>query len=154
MFFSSLRMKTGKVALAFIAIALLTTLAQGAKAQFVNAEDLFDAKAVAKRHRAELMKIAHVRVVTAEIDAQNDAAVLIEVDDQKNVDEVTRQLPSQIEGFPVEVGEDDSSEDGAVDEFRNDPDVTAMPTPVPPTVDQNGIYSQTWQPATTPDGSQ
>ena len=152
-------MKTGKVAFTSIAVVLLTTLARGANAQFVNAQDLFDAKAVAKRHRAELMKIAHVRVVTAEIDAQNDAAVLIEVDDQKNVDEVTRQLPSELEGFPVEVGEDDSAEDTQGDfsvfgTLPNDADATAMPTPVPPTVDQNGIYSQTWQPATTPDGSQ
>ncbi len=96
-------MKSEKIALAFIAIALLATLARGAMAQTVDeraAEDLCDAKAVAKRHRAELMKIPHVRVVTAEIDAQNDSAVLIEVDDQKNVDEVTRQLPSELEGFP------------------------------------------------------
>ncbi len=62
-----------------------------------------DAEAVGKRHSAELMKIPHVRVVTGELDGRNEAAILIEVDDQKNVDAVTRQLPSKIEGFPVEV---------------------------------------------------
>ena len=58
-----------------------------------------------KRHSAELMKIPHVQAVTGELDGQNEAAILIEVDDPKNVDAVTRQLPSKIEGFPVEVDE-------------------------------------------------
>jgi hypothetical protein len=148
-------MKVGKVTAGVLAIALIAGIACGVKAQTPDEEgakqDMHDAKAVAKRHRAELMKIPHVRVVTAEIDAQNNAAVLIEVDDQKNVDEVTRHLPSELEGFPVEVGEDDSiDESGRWGEGV----ATAMPTPVPPEVDQNGIYGRTWQPATNPEGSQ
>ena len=59
------------------------------------------------------MKIPHVRVVTGELDGQNEAAILIEVDDQKNVDSVTRQLPSKIEGFPVEVDEGPGDYDSA-----------------------------------------
>ena len=104
-------MKVGKIAASIVAIALIAGMARNAKAQSPDPErtkeDLRDAEAVSKRHRAELMKIPHVTVVTGEIDAQNDAAILVEVDDLKNVDDVTRQLPSQIEGFPVEV--DDSN---------------------------------------------
>ncbi len=104
-------MKVGKIAASVVAIALLAGIARNAKAQSPDPErtkeDLRDAEAVSKRHRAELMKIPHVSVVTGEIDVQNDAAILVEVDDLKNVDDVTRQLPSQIEGFPVEV--DDSN---------------------------------------------
>ena len=90
-----------------IAVALAAGIARSAKAQTLEedraAEDLRDAASAGKRHRAELMKIPHVRIVTGEIDSQNDAAILVQVDDPKNVDAVTRQLPSKIEGFPVEV---------------------------------------------------
>ncbi len=76
-------------------------------------QDLHDAEIVSKQHRAELMKIPHVRVVTAEIDPRKDAVILVEVDDPKNVDSVMRQLPSKIEGFPVDVdeGAPDSAQD-------------------------------------------
>jgi hypothetical protein len=106
-------MKLGKIAACVMALALAACVARNARAQAQTldaehaAEDLHDAEAAAKRHRAELMKIPHVRVVTGEVDGQNDAAILVEVDEQKNVDGVTRQLPSQIEGFPVEVDEND-----------------------------------------------
>jgi len=113
----SLKVKTGKIAAALIAIALLASSARNAKAQTPEqertTEDLHDAEAVSKRHRAELMKVPHVRVVTGEVDRRNEAAILVEVDDQKNVDAVMRQLPSKIEGFPVDVdeGAPDSSQD-------------------------------------------
>jgi hypothetical protein len=142
-------MKIRKIAASLVAIALIASFARNVRAQTVDertAEDLFDAKAAARRHRAELMKIPHVRVVTGEIDGQHDAAILVEVDDQKNVDEVTRQLPSQLEGFPVEVDEDDDEDES--------PAASQMPTPVPPTVDQNGIYHHSWLNAPKPDGSQ
>jgi hypothetical protein len=109
-------MKIGKIAAVVMAIALVAGVARNARAQAQTleaeraAEDLQDAEAAAKRHRAELMKIPHVRVVTGEVDGQGDAAILVEVDEQKNVDGVTRQLPSQIEGFPVEVDEGDGAE--------------------------------------------
>ncbi len=90
-----------------IAIALLACVARNAQAQTPDdertEEDLRAATAVSKRHRAELMKIPHVTIVTGEIDEQNEAAILVEVDKQKAVDAVTRQLPPKIEGFPVEV---------------------------------------------------
>ncbi|HSY78672.1 MAG TPA: hypothetical protein VK884_03645 [Verrucomicrobiae bacterium] len=104
-------MKLGKIAAGVMAIALVAGVARNARAQAKTLEaeqsdeDLHDAEAAAKRHRAELMKIPHVRVVTGEVDGQNEAAILVEVDEQKNIDAVTRQLPSQIEGFPVEVDE-------------------------------------------------
>ena len=108
-------MKLGKIAAGVMAIALVAGVARNARAQAKTLEaeqsdeDLHDAEAAAKRHRAELMKIPHVRVVTGEVDGQNEAAILVEVDEQKNIDAVTRQLPSQIEGFPVEVDESDGA---------------------------------------------
>jgi len=109
-------MKIRKIAVGVLAIALIAGVARNARAQAKTLEaeqadeDLHDAEAAAKQHRAELMKIPHVRVVTGELDGQNEAAILVEVDEQKNVDAVTRQLPSQIEGFPVEVDESDGAE--------------------------------------------
>jgi hypothetical protein len=94
-----------------------------------NAEtDLKQADAVAKRHRDELMKIPHVRVVTGEVDARSDAAILVEIDDQKNYDSVARQVPSQIEGFPVEIEE-------PAETTRTWPDPRRFPT-----VDAGGHY--------------
>jgi hypothetical protein len=102
-----LEVKIGKIAIVMIVVALAAGIAWSAEAQTLEedraAEDLRDAASAGKRHRAELMKIPHVRIVTGEIDSQNDAAILVQVDDPKNVDAVTRQLPSKIEGFPVEV---------------------------------------------------
>ncbi len=49
------------------------------------------------------MKIPHVRSVIAELNAQKETAILVKVDDPKNIEDVTNKLPSQIEGFPVDV---------------------------------------------------
>jgi formylglycine-generating enzyme required for sulfatase activity len=134
-----LAVKIEKIAAVLIAVALMASVARNAGAQTPDAEqaaqDLHDAEAVSKRHSAELMKIPHVTVVTGEVDAGNEAAILVEVDEQKNVDAVTRQLPSQIEGFPVEVdeernfrseaghwGNESEAEDGS-------PRATSLPTP-------------------------
>lgn len=135
-------MKLGKIVAGVMAIALVTGVARNARAQAKTLEaeqsdeDLHDAEAAAKRHRAELMKIPHVRVVTGEVDGQNEAAILVEVDEQKNIDAVTRQLPSQIEGFPVEV---DESEGSAVE---GDFSVRAFPAP-PPTINNKGYNLHT-----------
>jgi hypothetical protein len=148
--------KIGKIAAALIAIALVACVVRNARAQTLEqeqaAQDLRDAEAVGKRHSAELMKIPHVQAVTGEVDGQNEAAILIEVDDQKNVDAVTRQLPSKIEGFPVEVDEriPVSAKGGSMIFLKDD-----AATPVPPTIDKNGYYHHTWlkpsAPATKPD---
>jgi hypothetical protein len=131
--------KVGKIAAGLIAIALVACCVRNARAQTLDqeqsAQDLRDAEAVSKRHRAELMKIPHVTVVTGEVDGHNEAAILVEVDDQKNVDAVTRQLPSQIEGFPVEI--DEGLPDGAQDE------AAAAPTPFPE-IDRNGYHHHSW----------
>ena len=133
-------MKLGKIAAGVMAIALVGGVARNARAQTKTLEaeqsdeDLHDAEAAAKRHRAELMKIPHVRVVTGEVDGQNEAAILVEVDEQKNIDAVTRQLPSQIEGFPVEVDESE----GAV----GLPGVGSSPAP-PPTINNKGYNLHT-----------
>jgi hypothetical protein len=136
-------------------IALIAGIARVAKSQMPDAEqaaqDLRDAEAVSKRHRAELMKFPHVTVVTGEVDRQKEAAILVEVDDQKNVDEVTRQLPSQIEGFPVEVDEG-SEEPGGSNAFGSL--AAAAPTPLPE-IDKNGYHHHSWikksAPAASPD---
>ena len=141
-----------------IAITLVGCVARTAKAQTPDqeqaAQDLRDVDAVSKRHRAELMKIPHVQAVTGEVDGQNEAAILVEVDDQKNVDGVMREVPSRIEGFPVEVDEGAPSVDprilGEIGHWGN-----AAATPVPPTIDKYGYYHHTWlkpsAPATNPD---
>ena len=73
------------------------------------------------------------------------------MDDQKNIDSVTRAVPSQLEGFPVEVdlggiGYAFHSEAG---HWGN-----VAPTPTPPTIDKNGYYHHVWlkpsAPATNP----
>ena len=116
------------------------------------AQDLRDAEATGKRHRAELMKIPHVTVVTGEVDGRNEAAILVEVDDQKNVDAVMRQLPSRIEGFPVDVDESapEIGKGGSMIFLKDD-----AATPTPPTIDKNGFHHHTWlkpsAPATNPD---
>ena len=147
--------KTGKIAAALIAVALVACVARNAGAETMEqeqaAQDLRDAEAVSKRHRAELMKIPHVRVVTGEVDGRNEAAILVEVDDQKNIDSVTRQLPSKIEGFPVEVDESapDSESPASRSEAAHWGNVAA--TPLPPTIDKLGIHHHVWIPATNPD---
>jgi len=139
-------MKLGKIAAGVMAIALVACVARNARAQAKTLEaeqsdeDLHDAEAAAKRHRAELMKIPHVRVVTGEVDGQGDAAILVEVDEQKNVDAVTRQLPSQIEGFPVEVDEGESAEvdlsnSGVPGHWAVGVRAAQLPTPTPTSLD-------------------
>jgi hypothetical protein len=150
--------KIGKIAAALIAIALVVCAARNALAETLEqeraAQDLRDAEAVGKRHNAELMKIPHVSVVTGELDGRNEAAILIEVDDQKNIDSVMRQVPSKLEGFPVEV--DDGEGDDESPGFRSEAAHwgNADPTPVPPTIDKNGYYHHAWlkpsAPATNP----
>jgi hypothetical protein len=148
--------KIGKIAVALIAIALVACVVRSARAETLEQEqaalDLRDAEAAGKRHSVELMKIPHVQAVTGELDGRNEAAILIEVDDQKNVDAVTRQLPSKIEGFPVEVDENvpEIGKGGSMIFLKDD-----AATPTPPTIDKNGYYHHAWlkpsAPATKPD---
>ncbi len=77
--------------------------ATGQPADEQDAHEMQQAEEVSKRHTAELLKIQHVRKVVAEHNAQKEIAILVQVDDPKNIDEVTNKLPSQIEGFPVDV---------------------------------------------------
>ena len=146
-------MKVQKIAAALIVVGLLASDARCVRAETPEqeqaAQDLRDAEAVSKRHRAELMKIPHVRVVTGEVDGRNEAAILVEVDDQKNVDAVMRQVPSKIEGFPVEVDE------GAPESEQIDLNYSHQGTGPPPTIDKNGYHHHEWlkpsAPATKPD---
>jgi hypothetical protein len=144
-------MRIGSIAVALIAVALFASSVRNAIAQTPDqeqaAQDLKDANAASQRHRAELMKIPHVRVVTGEVDGQNEAAILVEVDDQKNIDAVLRQVPSKIEGFPVEVDEgqgDDCDNSGPAINCVHVGHWDAAPTPIPPLIDKNGYYHHTW----------
>ena len=140
--------KIGKIAAGLIAIVLIASVVRDARAgtpdQEQAAQDLRDAEAVCKRHRAELMKVQHVTVVTGEVDGRNEAAILVEVDDQKNIDSVMRQVPSQIEGFPVDVDEGQGDDESPA--FRSEAGHWGgvSPTPTPPTIDKNGYYHHTW----------
>jgi len=150
-----LNVKIEKIAAALVAVALLACVVRNATAETLEQEqaalDLRDAEAAGKRHRAELMNIPHVQAVTGELDGRNEAAILIEVDNLKNVDAVTRQLPSRIEGYPVEVDEriPVRAKNGSGLIFLQD-----SATPPPPTIDKNGYYHHTWlkpsAPATNP----
>ena len=142
-----------KIAAALIAVALLVGIARAQTPdQERTAQELRDAEAVSKRHRAELMKIPHVKVVTGEVDPRNEAAILLEVDDQKNVDEVMRKAPSRIEGFPVEVDEAEDTNDETPIE-PEDSGANRFPT-----IDENGNHHHTWlkpaAPLATPATSQ
>jgi hypothetical protein len=150
-------MRVGKIAAGLIAIALVACFVRNARAltleQEQAAQDFFEAKAVSKRHRAELMKIPHVRVVTAQIDNRNEAEILVEVDDPKNVDSVMRQVPSRLEGFPVEVDEGQSDDCDESDTTINCLHVGhwgAASTPIPPTNDQQGYYHHAWSNPSAP----
>src|ERR1700676_4281833 len=77
--------------------------ATGQPADEQDAHEMQQAEEVSKRHTAELLKIHHVRKVIAERNAQKEIAILVQVDDPKYIEEVTNKLPSQIEGFPVDV---------------------------------------------------
>ncbi len=145
-------MKVGKIAAGLIVMTFVGCFARSVVAETPEQEqaalDLRDAEAVSKRHRAELMKIPHVRVVTGEVDGRNEAAILIEVDDQKNIDSVMRQVPSKLEGFPVEVDEG-TPESEQILNYR------VEGTGPPPTIDKNGYYHHAWlkpsEPAMKPD---
>ena len=134
-----------KIAATFIAFVVLAGFAGSAAAQDeeteIAVEDLQDAEAVCQKHRAELMKIPHVTVVTGEIDGRNEAAILVEVDDQKNIDAVMRQVPSKLEGFPVEVDEGQADDEASSEGGHWG---AVVPTPTPPTIDKNGYYHHTW----------
>src|SRR5260370_29856760 len=87
------------------------------------AHEMQQAEEVSKRHAAELLKIHHVRKVVAERNAQKEIAILVQVDDPKNIDEVTSKLPSQIEGFPVDVDATFTTTAGAASMNDDDSDV-------------------------------
>ena len=104
---------------------LETTLknAAGQPADDQDAHEMQQAEEVSKRHTAELLKIHHVRKVVAERNAQKEIAILVQVDDPKYIEEVTNKLPSQIEGFPVDVDATFTATAGAASMDDDDSDV-------------------------------
>src|ERR1700730_16284708 len=85
--------------------------ASGQPADDQDVHEMQQAEEVSKRHTAELLKIHHVRKVVAERNGQ------------KNIEEVTNQLPSQIEGFPVDIDASFSATAGAASMDDDDSDV-------------------------------
>ncbi|MFZ0677117.1 hypothetical protein [Candidatus Binatus sp.] len=153
-------MRVGKIAAGLIVIALVACSARNARAltpeQEQAAQDLRDAEAVSKRHRAELMKIPHVTVVTGEVDSRNEAAILVEVDDQKNIDSVMRQVPSKLDGFPVEVDEgqgDDCDGSGPTINCAHVGHWGGSAPDPPPTIDKNGYYHHAWLKPASPEAT-
>src|SRR5882757_9171644 len=132
-----MRMKIRNVAAVIATLALVVGTATKARAQVQmkplgaagqpadeqDAHEMQQAEEVSKRHTAELLKIHHVRKVVAERNAQKEIAILVQVDDPKYIDEVTNKLPSQIEGFPVDVDATFTARAGAASMDDDDSDV-------------------------------
>src|SRR5258708_32725147 len=132
-----MRIKIRNVAAVIATLAIVAGTAQKARAQVQmkplgasgqpadeqDAHEMQQAEEVSKRHAAELLKIHHVRKVVAERNAQKEIAILVQVDDPKNIDEVTSKLPSQIEGFPVDVDATFTATAGAASMNDDDSDV-------------------------------
>ena len=97
--------------------------AAGQPADDQDVHEMQQAEEVSKRHSAELLKIHHVRKVVAERNGQKEIAILVQVDDPKYIDEVTNKLPSQIEGFPVDVDATFTARAGAANTDDDDSDV-------------------------------
>ena len=130
-------MKIRNVAAVIATLAIVTGTAPKARAQIQmkplgaagqpaddqDAHEMQQAEEVSKRHTAELLKIHHVRKVVAERNGQKEIAILVQVDDPKNIDEVTNKLPSQIEGFPVDVDATFTATAGAASMDDDDSDV-------------------------------
>ena len=132
-----MRVKIREVAAVIAILALVVGTAPKARAQVEmkplgatgqpaddqDVHEMQQAEEVSKRHAAELLKIHHVRKVVAERNAQKEIAILVQVDDPKNIDEVTSKLPSQIEGFPVDVDATFTATAGAASMNDDDSDV-------------------------------
>jgi len=97
--------------------------AAGQPADDQDVHEMQQAEEVSKRHTAELLKIHHVRKVVAERDGQKEIAILVQVDDPKNIEEVTNKLPSQIEGFAVDIDATFTARAGAGSVDDDDSDV-------------------------------
>jgi hypothetical protein len=132
-----MRMKIRNVAAVIATLAIFAGTASKARAQVQmkplgaagqpaddqDVHEMQQAEEVSKRHTAELLKIHHVRKVVAERNGQKEIAILVQVDDPKNIDEVTNKLPSQIEGFPVDVDATFTATAGAASMNDDDSDV-------------------------------
>jgi hypothetical protein len=102
---------------------MIPKISAGQPADEQDAHEMQQAEEISKRHTAELLKIHHVRKVVAERNAQKEIAILVQVDDPKYIDEVTNKLPSQIEGFPVDVDATFTARAGAASMDDDDSDV-------------------------------
>jgi hypothetical protein len=132
-----MRIKIRNIAAMIATLAIVAGTASGARAQVQmkplgaagqpaddqDAHEMQQAEEVSKRHAAELLKIHHVRKVVAERNGQKEIAILVQVDDPKNIEEVTNKLPSQIEGFPVDVDATFTARAGAASMDDDDSDV-------------------------------
>ncbi len=124
-------MKFGKIAMAMIAVVMIAAIPRFARAQSGDDDDdeaiseSDKADAVVKRHKKELRKIPHVVDVESDDSDSRDVVINVEVDKQKNVDEVARKVPARIEGFAVDVVADDAATDATGDAFTSKSDSPA-----------------------------
>jgi hypothetical protein len=72
------------------------------------------ADAVVARHAKEIKKIPHVEDVDTDEKENGETMITVTVDKKENVDGVTRQVPSKIEGFAVDVIAEENDGPGAV----------------------------------------
>src|SRR5882757_3354681 len=80
------------------------------------------ADAIVKRHKKELKKVPHVVDVESDESDSGEVVINVEVDKQKNVDEVARKVPARIEGFAVDVIADDTATDATGGAFTSKSD--------------------------------
>lgn len=138
-----------------IALALFC-VARVALALPSDPEEYNQAAAVAQRHRADLMKIPHVKSVEAAWNTDDEVFISVDVDDQANLTEVERKVPSQLEGFWV--GIEAGGRVGVLRRGRkaNQDEPSSQPTRFP-IVDAQGHHHHTWlkpaSPASTPGAS-
>ncbi|MDO8434468.1 MAG: hypothetical protein Q7S58_18895 [Candidatus Binatus sp.] len=108
-------MKFHKIAVGLMAVVLMLAIPPFTRAQAANDDDAEmsesdKADAVVRRHKKEIKKIPHVANVEADETDSGEIVINVEVDKQKNVDEVARKVPSRIEGFAVDVIAEDEEE--------------------------------------------
>jgi hypothetical protein len=101
-------MKIGVVAITLVSIAMFCGSARYAVAQSDDdqnpyAEDSKQIAQIRERHLAELKKIPHVVGVATELNDRGEVVLAVEVDKPDHFDEVSGKVPSQIDGFPVDV---------------------------------------------------
>jgi hypothetical protein len=89
--------------LAALTASALIAAAQSDDDQNPYADDAQQVAQVRKQHLTELMKVPHVRGVATVLNARGEIVLAVEVDNPDHLDEVSSEIPSTLDGFPVDV---------------------------------------------------